>query len=427
MAAQRTSVSFDSDTSSVICDNSANIHFCNNQNMFVSNIQPLQSHAVATIGGNTNVASRVGDIKWRWKDNHGHKHSYLVCNVLFFPKYPINILSITEFANQLHNDNCTGITMYCWEAIFFWDNKKYSQTLVHPALNLPEMVINKGFSLHSFWTKLVGQRVSTMKHNCHCSSLEYQQDQDLNSTSNKSNNTANDIAKSIFHVGEMLLYCREGHTTLAKVKKILLDNKNHLKICIMTAAGDELTTTKKCLRNPENLDIAWIPSTVLNITDAIKNLSEKEIASVKNPIKLSPIQEEFVSLHKQLWHLSYAIMFCLCKAGFLPKKFLKLQNSYPPCVSCMFGQAHRKPWCFKSSIDGKESVLHGPALSRLGQTISANQLISAQPDLVLQERGSLTRACIRAATVFVDYFTKYVYVSLMADQTAETTLGQTCL
>ncbi len=143
---------------------------------------------------------------------------------------------------------------------------------------------------------------------------------------------------------------------------------------------------------------------------------------VKNPVKLSPLQEEFISLHKRLWHLPYAIMFRLCKAGFLPRKFLKLQNARPPCVSCMFGQAHRKPWRFKSSIDGKDSVLRGPALSKPGQTVGADQLVSAQPGLVPQEKGSLTRAPIWAATVFVNYYTKYIYASLMVDQTAETTL-----
>ncbi|KAL7464788.1 hypothetical protein ACHAXS_005121 [Conticribra weissflogii] len=115
-------------------------------------------------------------------------------------------------------------------------------------------------------------------------------------------------------------------------------------------------------------------------------------------------------------------MFRLAKAGFLSRKFLKLQNNRPPCVSCLFGQAHRKPWRYKSSTNGVVSELRGPALSKPGQTIGADQLISAQPGLVPQEKGCLTRARIWAATVFVDYYTKFVHVSLMADQTAESTL-----
>ncbi|KAL7462893.1 hypothetical protein ACHAXS_003265 [Conticribra weissflogii] len=88
----------------------------------------------------------------------------------------------------------------------------------------------------------------------------------------------------------------------------------------------------------------------------------------------------------------------------------------------MFGQAHRKRWCYKSLTDGKVSELRGPALSNVGQTIRADQLISAQPSLVPKEKGHLTHARIWAATIFVDYYTKFVHVSLMADQTAESTL-----
>ncbi len=66
--------------------------------------------------------------------------------------------------------------------------------------------------------------------------------------------------------------------------------------------------------------------------------------------------------------------------------------------------------------------MRGSNLTKPGQTVGIDQLVSAQPGLVPQEKGNLTRARIWAATVFVDYVTKFVYVALMTDQTAETTL-----
>ncbi|KAL7463724.1 hypothetical protein ACHAXS_009079 [Conticribra weissflogii] len=85
-------------------------------------------------------------------------------------------------------------------------------------------------------------------------------------------------------------------------------------------------------------------------------------------------------------------MFRLAKVGFLPKRFLKLQHNHPPCISCLFGQAHRKPWRYKSSVDGKESKLRGDFIDRPGQKVGVDQLISAQPGLVPQDKGNLTRA-----------------------------------
>ncbi|KAL7464856.1 hypothetical protein ACHAXS_005184 [Conticribra weissflogii] len=115
-------------------------------------------------------------------------------------------------------------------------------------------------------------------------------------------------------------------------------------------------------------------------------------------------------------------MYRLVKAGFLPKKFSKLSNQSPPCVSCLFGQAHCKPWRTKSSTDGSTSTLRGDRITRAGQTIGIDHLISAQPGLIPQNKGTLTRARIWAATVFVDYYTKFVYVALMSDQSAESTV-----
>ena len=50
-------------------------------------------------------------------------------------------------------------------------------------------------------------------------------------------------------------------------------------------------------------------------------------------------------------------------------------------------------------------------------------MISAQPGLIPQEKGNLTRARIWACTVFMDYYTGYVFVALMMDLTVESTLA----
>ncbi len=115
-------------------------------------------------------------------------------------------------------------------------------------------------------------------------------------------------------------------------------------------------------------------------------------------------------------------MFWLAKVGFLPKSFLKLQHNHPPCISCLFGQAHRKPWWYKSSVDGKESVLCGNFIDQPGQKVGVNQLISEQPGLAPQDKWNSTCALIWASTIFVDDFTKLVHVALMTNPTVESAL-----
>ena len=57
-----------------------------------------------------------------------------------------------------------------------------------------------------------------------------------------------------------------------------------------------------------------------------------------------------------------------------------------------------------------------------GSTVGVDQMISAQPGLVPQEKGKLTRTRIWGATIFVDYTMKWIKVCLLKSTTGDTTL-----
>lgn len=131
------------------------------------------------------------------------------------------------------------------------------------------------------------------------------------------------------------------------------------------------------------------------------------------PASLSPAEQEFLDLHHRLFHLPFSVMFRLARAGNWP----------PKCTSCLFGTQHRSPWRTKSSCLGIKSALRRQDLSRPGQCVGIDQMISAQPGLVPQEKGHLTRGRIWACAVFIDYYTGFTYAALMRDLTAESTLA----
>ena len=143
-----------------------------------------------------------------------------------------------------------------------------------------------------------------------------------------------------------------------------------------------------------------------------------DLDSVLYPDPLSPAEQEFIDLHHRLYHLPYSIMFRLAKAGFLPKHLLRLKDRPPPCASCLFGTQHRSNWRTKSTKHGKKSTLRKEDLCEPGQLVGVDQMISAQPGLIPQDKGNLTRARIWACTIFVDYYTGFVFVALMRDLTA---------
>ncbi len=117
-------------------------------------------------------------------------------------------------------------------------------------------------------------------------------------------------------------------------------------------------------------------------------------------------------------HLPLPALITLAEKGKTNKKFVKLKDRLPICMSCIFGQAHCKPWQSK----GFHGSIHKEADNAPGKCVSMNQLVSAQPGLVPQMSGFLTNLRIWGATIFTDHFSDYVYVALMRDLSLDETL-----
>ena len=79
-------------------------------------------------------------------------------------------------------------------------------------------------------------------------------------------------------------------------------------------------------------------------------------------------------------------MLRLEKMSILPCRFLKLRNDLPPCISCRLGQAHSRPWHHKSSAKSSGGMLRGSDINKSGQQVGTDQIVSAQPGLIPQEK-----------------------------------------
>ena len=259
--------------------------------------------------------------------------------MFFFPDSPVNILSVTKFADQLNDDEGTGIDTKRNHSVLYWNKKQFQRTVRHPASNLPEMPLNEGWSRFSLFSKLIGQKVCLEKQHCHCHA-NLVEDDDNDSPISKSI----DLSDDIFHVGETLLYLKEGRTTYARIEKITLGPDSVLRFKVKTSSGDEIETTKEFLRDPKSPDIGWIPTSVPETKNVTADIPDEVLKKISNPVKLNPLEEELLALHERLWHLPFSVMFRMVKMGLLPKKFCKLKNKTPPCVSCLLRQAYRKPW-----------------------------------------------------------------------------------
>ena len=163
----RDTLHYETYSSTMVCDNSANVHICNRRKMFVGEIRKVSNKQVATIGVKWHQPSGIGIVKWIWRDDPGKSHEYLVEDVLLFPQSPINILSVTCFARQFNDMTGTDINTNKLQPRFYWDSNKFLLTIQHPPSNIPEISINEGFALltifvRSYWELLMFQIIQYM-------------------------------------------------------------------------------------------------------------------------------------------------------------------------------------------------------------------------------------------------------------------------
>ena len=123
---------------------------------------------------------------------------------------------------------------------------------------------------------------------------------------------------------------------------------------------------------------------------------------------------ELLRWHYRLGHLSFAKVQLLAKAGDIPRRLAKIKP--PVCPGCLFGAMTRVP---KQSKGRSNTIFEA---SKPGEHVSVDQLISTQVGFVAQLKGKLTIKRYKAATVFVDHYSRMRFVHLMYGTSSEETI-----
>jgi hypothetical protein len=124
----------------------------------------------------------------------------------------------------------------------------------------------------------------------------------------------------------------------------------------------------------------------------------------------------FLRWHHRLGHVSPKKIRLLANLGLLPK--LLATCRFPLCTSCLFGKATRRPW--RGKTDTKQAP--SKVITEPGQCVSVDQLESTTPGLIAQLKGIPTTKRYKAATVFVDHYSRLSYVHLQKTTSASETI-----
>jgi len=126
---------------------------------------------------------------------------------------------------------------------------------------------------------------------------------------------------------------------------------------------------------------------------------------------------EFLRWHHRLCHLAPAKMKLMARMGILPKTLIDCP--VPLCTACLFGKATRRPWRTRAPGNQGDPTR---TITKPGDCVSIDQLVSVTPGLIAQAKGSCTTKQYRVATVFVDHFSRMGYVHVQKGATALETI-----
>jgi hypothetical protein len=120
--------------------------------------------------------------------------------------------------------------------------------------------------------------------------------------------------------------------------------------------------------------------------------------------------------HYRLGHLPFKSLQSMAQQKLLPPALAKCKVTQ--CATCLYGRATKRAWRTRAPPNRiSPRVITGP-----GDCISVDQLESTTPGLIAQIRGWITRDRYRAATIFVDHYSRLSYVYLQRSTKADETV-----
>jgi hypothetical protein len=96
-------------------------------------------------------------------------------------------------------------------------------------------------------------------------------------------------------------------------------------------------------------DISTVPLSAEQYAIELPKFTHQQLEQISNPQTMDNNQCELMEIHYKMNHLPLLALVTLAEKGKVNKKFVKLRDCLPICMSCIFGQAHCKPWYPKGS------------------------------------------------------------------------------
>ena len=135
-----------------------------------------------------------------------------------------------------------------------------------------------------------------------------------------------------------------------------------------------------------------------------------------NTLAAANPQAELMRWHYRLGHLSFSKLKQLAINGEIPKNLSTVPA--PKCAGCLFGAMTKLPWRGKEYKSSHKVFV----ATKLGESVSVDQMISTELGFFAQLKGALTKKRYRCCTIFVDHYSRLRFVHLQIDDSSAETI-----
>jgi hypothetical protein len=333
-------------------------------------------------GGTTTRRVMTGTLRWRWTDDEGKVHRFLVPNSYYVPQGGVRLLSPQHWAQtrptrakRINAGEFTGAD----SCTLRWGSKRQHTKVVpldKKGANLATMWLAPGYSDFTAFCTEIGIQEGVSNDILYDMSPLTVKEAVQVSDDEESDNEGDDFDE-LDDVGA------EG-----------------------SDENGELPTKQRefSLGGPSTEEQKGRAPVV--IVDEEDRESQGELTPTT----------ELLLWHYKYSHIGFAKLQEMAKQGILPRRLAKC--NVPVCSACMYAKATKRPW--RSKTRKNEHDPDKPP--KPGDVVSVDQLVSPVPGLIAQMTGFVTKQRYRYATVFVDQASKLGFVYLQASATAEETV-----
>ena len=373
---------FDSDSYILMIDNCCSKCVTNCSTDFVGVPTPVHAE-ISGVGGPIAILQK-GTVKWSIQDDFGRIHHFRIPGTYYAPDAPFRMFSPQHWSKEINRCNSRGKGAWCAtyedKVTLHWGNNGYVRSvLLDPATNVATLFSAPGTKRYQIYEAIMVTQEPNVRINCfnmnmvtddECSGEEGDESPLIRPCD------YNDNAALIWPVPN------GGVGALANRKR-----------------GDKLMA-----------QVSDVAPNALLFHDSATGLTEIEDSDALTATA------ELLRTHYQLGHLPFKQVRNMASTGFLPKRLL--QGRIPKCTACMYGKATRRAWRSKAL----PSKVGGRTATCPGQCVSVDQMMSPTPGLISQLKGIPTMQRYTAATVFVNHFSRLLFVHLQRSLTSDDTV-----